>query len=129
MPNVCIFAVATYYLRSLTQAVRAPAASKAQKYRFLGNYFKDLPEDLDGLLQELRQMVNELEELVQGDRNSENPNQVRTAALALCEEIKVKAALPEVMYQVLLRWHVWHVRVLQEPHDRMPVRVLGMPSP
>jgi len=100
---LCI-AVATYYLRSLSQAVAAPpGASKAQKYRFLGNYFKDLPEDLDTLLLSLRHMVQGLEDVVaegQKNKGGEGRRAAKATALAMCDEIRTKAALPEAMYQV-----------------------------
>ena len=99
-----VAAVATYYLRSLSQAVSAPpGASKAQKYRFLGNYFKDLPEDLDALLLSLRHMVQELEAIVAkagSEGSGEGRKATRAAALAMCDEIRAKAALPEAMFQV-----------------------------
>ena len=52
------FHVATYYLRSLADAVKAePGPVKEQKYKFLSNYFKDLPTDLESLLQDIRNRV------------------------------------------------------------------------
>ena len=51
------FHVATYYLRSLSDAAKAEGTIKVQKYKFLSNYFKDLPADLESLLFEIRDRV------------------------------------------------------------------------
>jgi len=49
----------TYFIRSLAAAISAKSENESkQKYRFLNNYFKDLPPELDEYLKNLTHVVS-----------------------------------------------------------------------